>query len=149
MNNYEYSAAGLAMTQAFEGLRLHAYQDVAGVWTIGYGSTIPAVYPGQAITEQEAEQRLIADMQKAITAVKELVTVAITQGQFDALVDFTYNEGQGHLKTSTLLRKVNAGDFAGAVLEFDKWDEAGGQVRSGLLRRREAEAALFRGNGHE
>jgi len=140
---FQYSAAGLAMTKSFEGLRLAAYQDVAGVWTIGYGSTTPTVHPGEVITEQEAEQRLLVNMQTAISVVNELVTVVITQGQFDALVDLTYNEGQGSFRNSTLLRMVNAGDFAGAAAQFPFWDKAGGVVQEGLERRREAEAMIF------
>ena len=140
---YQYSAAGLAMTKSFEGLRLTAYQDVASVWTIGYGSTIPTVHPGEVITEQEAEQRLIANMQTAVSAVNELVTVAITQGQFDAMVDFCFNVGQGNFRNSTLLRRVNAGDFAGAAAQFLVWVYAGGVVQEGLDRRRRAEAEMF------
>ena len=140
---YQYSAAGLAMTKSFEGLRLNAYQDVAGVWTIGYGSTIPIVHPGEVITEQEAEQRLIANMQTAVVAVNTLVKVSITRGQFDGMVDFVFNVGQGNFRNSTLLRKVNAGDFAGSAAQFLVWDEAGGQIEPGLLRRRQAEMAMF------
>jgi len=143
---YQYSAAGLAMTKSFEGLRLNAYQDVAGVWTIGYGSTIPPVHPGETITQAEADARLMADMQVAVTVVNALVKVTITQGQFDGMVDFVYNEGQGHFASSTLLKLVNAGDFAGAAAQFLVWDEAGGQVEPGLLRRRQAEAAMFSGS---
>jgi len=142
---FQYSAAGLAMTKSFEGLRLTAYQDVAGVWTIGYGSTIPTVHPGEAITEQEAEQRLAVDMATAISVVNELVTVVITQGQFDAMVDFCFNVGQGNYRNSTLLHKVNGGDFAGAAAQFPLWDKAGGAVLEGLLRRRKAEATMFMG----
>ena len=113
----QYSAAGLAMTKSFEGLRLTAYQDVVGVWTIGYGSTIPTVHPGEVISEQEAEQRLVADMATAISVVNELVTVVITQGQFDGMVDFTYNEGQGSFRNSTLLRMTMLGTSPGRVLD--------------------------------
>jgi lysozyme len=105
----------------------------------------PQVHPGETITEQEAEQRLVTDMQTAVTVINALVKVAITQGQFDAMVDFVFNEGQGHFATSTLLKKLNAGDFAGAAAQCLVWDEAGGQIEPGLLRRRQAEAAMFTG----
>ena len=140
---YQYSAVGLAITKSFEGLRLTAYQDVAGVWTIGYGSTIPTVHPGEVITEKEAEQRLIDNMQTAVSCVSEAVTITITQGQFDAMVDFCFNVGQGNFRNSTLLRRVNAGDFAGAAAQFLVWVYAGGVVQEGLDRRRRAEAEMF------
>jgi lysozyme len=139
----EYSSAGLALTKSFEGLRLTAYQDAGGVWTIGYGHTGPDVKPGQTITEAEATELLLADLQTAVRCVNGAVRVPLTQGQFDALVDFAYNAGRGNLLHSTLLRSVNAGDFAGAEAQFGLWVHAGGKVEPGLVRRRAAEAALF------
>lgn len=141
----QYSQAGYTLTKGYEGLRLHAYQDVAGVWTIGYGSTVPTVHPGDVITQEEADARLVANMADAVQAVNSLVKVPLTQGQFDALVDFTYNLGQGTLSRSTLLAMVNRGDFAGAAAQFSQWVHAGGKVNAGLIRRRRDEAAMFTG----
>ena len=142
-NNFTYSKKGLQLTEQFEGLRLTAYQDQVGVWTIGYGHTGKDVRPGLTITQQQAEDLLAKDVASAAASVNQLVTVVIGQNQFDALVDFTFNLGAGALGGSTLLRKLNAGDFAGAAAEFPKWCRAGGKVVLGLQRRRQAEQALF------
>lgn len=143
MNNLSYSQKGLALTEEFEGLRLTAYQDSVGVWTIGYGHTGADVHAGLTITQQQASDLLMQDVSSAVAAVNRLVTVPLTQNQFDALVDFTFNLGQGNLAKSTLLREVNAGNFAAAAAQFIVWDRAGGVEVAGLKRRREAEAALF------
>jgi lysozyme len=145
MNNYQYSEAGLAMTKAFEGLRLTAYQDVAGNWTIGYGHMGPALLAGMTITQADADALLQADIADAVACVNRAVTEPITQNQFDALVDFCFNAGRGNFLQSTLLRKVNAGDFAGAAVQFGLWVHAGGQVVPALARRRKAEAEMFLG----
>jgi lysozyme len=143
VNNLTYSKNGLALTEQFEGLRLTAYQDPVGVWTIGYGHTGPDVYPGLTITQNEATSLLLRDVGTAEGCVNRLVTVPLNQDEFDALVDFVFNLGPTAFAGSTLLRDLNAGNFAGALGEFDKWDHAGGQVVAGLLRRRQAEAQLF------
>jgi lysozyme len=143
MQEYRYSEEGLALTKGFEGLRLAAYQDVAGVWTVGYGHTGPDVGAGLTITEEEAETMLLADLADAIVCVNGAVTVAISQCQFDALVDFCFNAGRGNFVNSTLLRKLNLGDVDGAAAEFQLWVHAGGKVVAGLVRRRKAEADLF------
>jgi lysozyme len=98
---------------------------------------------GMTCTQEQAEQWLQEDIQSAADAVNRLVTVELTQQEFDALVDFTFNLGAGNLQSSTLLRLLNSGDYTGAAGEFDKWDRAGGQVLAGLLRRRQAEADMF------
>jgi lysozyme len=138
------SPAGLALTKSFEGCRLTAYQDVAGIWTIGYGSTVPPVKPGEAITELEAEQRLLANMQTAVNCVNS-VTKGLAQYQFDACCDFAYNVGCGAFKGSTLLLKIDHGDFIGAAAQFGNWIHADGEVVPGLVRRRAAEALMFSG----
>jgi lysozyme len=143
MQRFQYSDAGFAMTKDFEGLRLTAYQDVAGVWTIGYGHTGPEARPGRTIIEAEAETLLREDLAGAIRCVNREVTEAISQDQFDALVDFCFNAGCGSLVKSTLLQKVNLGDFEGAQAQFALWVHAGGEVVAGLVRRRKAEAELF------
>jgi len=142
-NNLTYSGSDLALTEQFEGCQLTAYQDVAGVWTIGYGHTGPDVSPGLTITQTQAAQLLQQDVASAAACVNQAVTVDLNQDEFDALVDFVFNVGRGAFQGSTMLRDLNAGDFAGAAGEFDKWDHAGGKVVAGLLRRREAEQALF------
>lgn len=138
-----YSQSGLKMTEQFEACRLDAYQDMKGIWTVGYGHTGPDVYPGLSITALQAEQFLLNDIQNAVNCVNSLVTVALTQGQFDALTDFVFNCGCGAFAGSTMLRLLNAGDYQGAAGQFDLWDHAGGQVVAGLLRRREAETQEF------
>ena len=135
-------AAAVALIATYEGLRLEAYKDPVGVWTICYGST-KNVQPGQVATLQECKNRLGADAEEAANAVRKYVQHPITQEQFDALVDFTFNLGAGNLKNSTLLRKLNAGDCYGAAEEFRRWVYAGGQVLPGLQKRREAEYELF------
>jgi lysozyme len=145
MQTFTYSDAGIELTKGFEGLRLAAYRDCAGVLTIGYGHTGPDVVEGKTIDEAEAEALLRADLQTAVDCVNRAVTAAISQNQFDALVDFCFNVGCGAFEKSTLLRKVNAGDFAGAAAQFALWVHAGGEVVAGLVRRRKMEAEMFVG----
>ncbi len=134
---------GLNLIKEFEGLRLKAYRDPVGVLTIGYGHTGSDVKPGMVISQQRAEQLLKNDTGWAQKAVRESVKVPLTQGQFDALTSFTFNLGAGALRSSTLVKKLNTGDYAGAQKEFGRWVHAGGQVLAGLVRRRAAEAKLF------
>ena len=138
----EVSARGIALIQQFEGLRLKAYRDSTGLPTIGYGSTI-GVQMGDEITKAQALELLEADIERHADGVREHVDVLLTQAQFDALVSFTFNLGVGALKKSTLLRKLNAGDFQGAADELLRWVYAGGKELRGLVRRREAERAMF------
>ena len=142
----EYSKNGAHLTESFEGLRLTAYPDPGtggAPWTIGYGHTGPDVHPGLTITQEQAEELLMQDTQKAAAAVNAKVTGDITQEEFDALVDFVFNVGAGNFAASTLLKKVNSGDIHGAAAEFEKWDMAAGKHMAGLLRRRHAEAEEF------
>ncbi|MCL8307670.1 lysozyme [Pseudomonas putida] len=128
--------------KSFEGLRLQAYQDAVGVWTIGYGAT-RGVKAGMSISKEQAERMLLNDLQRFEPEVERLVTVPLSQNQWDALVSFTYNLGAANLESSTLLRKLNAGDYVAAADQFPRWNKAGGKVLAGLTRRREAERALF------
>lgn len=141
------SDKGIALIKEFEGCKLTAYQDSVGVCTIGYGWTQPVdgkpVRIGMTINQETAERLLKTGLVSYESDVSRLVKVGMTQGQFDALVSFTYNLGARALSTSTLLRKLNAGDYAGAADEFLRWNKAGGKVLNGLTRRREAERALF------
>ena len=139
----EYSKQGLALTESFESCRLTAYPDIRGVMTIGWGHTGPEVVEGLAWTQNQADTQLVVDLQRAERMVNTCVTVELTQGQYDALVDFAFNLGCNAEKGSTLLKLVNQGDCADAANEFEKWDHASGQVVAGLLRRRIAEEQEF------
>jgi lysozyme len=138
----KYSKNGLALTESFEGVRLVAYRNKHDVWTIGYGRTA-GVYDGMTCTQAQAEQWLIEDAAWAEGVVNKLVQRTVTQGEFDAMVDFTFNLGSGNFQHSTLLQLVDAGNFEAAAHEFQKWDKCGGVVVAGLLRRRLAEEAEF------
>lgn len=143
MCNFTYSDAGFALTRQFEGLRLAAYQDQVGVWTIGYGHTGREVHGGMVITADQADTLLHSDVAGAVACVNRAVTANIFQQHFDALVDFTFNLGSASLLGSTLLRHVNAGEFDLAAPQFLLWDHAGGVVVQGLMARRKAEMTLF------
>ena len=145
MSTFQYSTAGLALTKRFEGLELHAYTDPGGVLTIGYGHTGKDVFHGQVITEWEAEVLLKSDLMASVVCVNHAVTAAISQYKFDALVDFAFNAGRASFLRSTLLTKVNARDFTGAVGEFGKWVNVDSRPLPGLVRGRAAEGELFRG----
>ncbi|MEA1231111.1 lysozyme [Acinetobacter sp. IRS14] len=141
------SSVGLNLIKGFEGKRTVSYDDGVGVWTIGYGTI---KYPngvrvkkGDTCTEQQAEDYLRNDLAKFETAINKLVKVPLTQNQFDALASFTYNLGETNLANSTLLKKLNKRDYQGAADQFLVWNRAGGKVMKGLVRRREAERALF------
>ena len=133
----------IAFIKSFEGCRLKAYLDSVGVPTIGWGRT-KGVHLGMEITREQADAYLLDELANEYGAsVQRLVTVPIDDDQFSALVSFHYNTGA--LAKSTLLKKLNAGDFAGASQEFLKWDHAGQKVLPGLTRRREAERKMFLG----
>jgi len=135
--------------QKFEGLSLVPYKDSAGFWTIGYGHKIvpgDIYYPYgdvKEITEPQAAALLEQDMNEARGYVSMFVKVPLTQNQKDALTDLVYNIGAGNFSSSTLLKKLNAGDYAGAAAEFPRWNKSGGQVLPGLVSRRADEQALF------
>ena len=138
-----YSDVGVQLTEGFESLRLTAYQDVKGVWTIGYGHVGPEAYPGNVIDEPTAIMLLKHDVARAECGVNQGCKVPVTQNEFDALVDFTFNVGVTAFLNSTLLKKLNALDNAGAATEFQAWVYSGGNMINGLKRRRDAEARLF------
>jgi len=135
------------LVKHFEGLRLQAYLCPAGVPTIGYGHTA-GVALGQTITAAQAEQFLAQDLTAAAGQVDKLVTVALNPQQRGALASFVFNLGAGNLKSSTLLKLLNGGDYAGAAGEFGKWVKAAGKTLPGLVARRAAEAALFQGQSN-
>ena len=138
----ETSNKGIELIQKFEGLRLTAYKCPAGVWTIGYGHT-KGVQPDMKINLAQATQFLKEDLKSSEKYVNQYVKVAINQNQFDALVSFTFNCGCGALKSSTLLKKLNKGDYLGAANEFLRWNKSNGKVLNGLVKRRKAEKELF------
>jgi len=145
MLNFRYSDAGLGLTKRYEGLRLKAYQDQAGVWTVGYGHTGTDVVAGREVTPLEAEALLRADVRCAIDCVNRSVRVPLEQHQFDALVDFCFNAGRGNFLRSSLLEKLNLKEVAGIAEEFGRWINVNGSPNRGLQRRRSAEAAMFNG----
>jgi len=138
------SLAGLDLIKSYESCRLNAYQDSGGVWTIGWGHTGPDVTKDSEWTQQEADWCLLQDVSGTIVEVNRMVKVPLTQDQFDALVDFAYNVGDGALEGSTLLRMLNSGNYSGAAEEFEKWDHVHGMVIAGLLRRRMQEEQMFK-----
>ena len=137
------SQAGLALIERFEGFAPDWYADPVGVRTVGFGWTGP-LPDGFAppLSRADARRLLRETVESYADAVREAVTAPLTQGQFDALVSFTYNLGPGALRRSGLLRRINAGD-PDAAEEFDRWVFAGGRRLPGLARRRAAERALF------
>ena len=139
------NAARQQITEASEGLRLTAYPDPGTgghPWTIGFGHT-DGVAQGDSCTLAEADAWLEEDISGSEDEVNDLVKVPLTQAQFDALVDFCFNAGSGNLEHSTLLRKLNTGDYAGADQEFQKWVMGGGHRLPGLVTRRQLEANWF------
>ncbi len=138
------SSAGLELLKTSEGFRTRAYLDVNGFPTIGYGHRLlhPESFP-QGINEPQAAEILVSDVRDAEQAVARLVKVTLTQGQFDALVDFCFNLGAGRLASSTLLKILNFGRYDDAAEQLLRWDIAAGQENPGLKARREAELALW------
>lgn len=136
------SAVNLDLIKEFEGCYLTAYLCPANVWTIGYGHTKTAK-KGMVITQEEADRLLEQDVAWVKAAVIGAVKVPLTANQTSALYSFVFNVGAGAFRSSTLLRKLNAGDYAGAQMQFRRWNKAGGKVLRGLSRRRAAEAKLF------
>ncbi|HUY95663.1 MAG TPA: lysozyme [Terracidiphilus sp.] len=138
------SPSGFELVMQFEGFRPATYLDSAGLPTIGYGhKLLPGESHPDGVTQDQARDLLARDAAAAAEAVARFVRAPLTQGQFDALVDFVYNLGAARLASSTLLRELNDGNLGAAALQFLKWDHCGGAVISGLKARREAEMRLF------
>lgn len=133
---------GIALIKQWEGLRLKAYQCSAGRWTIGYGHTATA-RPGMAISQIDADRLLLQDISLAEAAVSRAVDVTLTDNQFAALVSWTYNVGTDAMRKSTLVRKLNAGDFGSVPSELARWNKVNGKPNKGLTNRRAAEAGLW------
>ncbi len=136
------SDSGISFIEEWEGCELASYQDGGGVWTIGVGHT-KGVKSGQTITQLQADQYLVDDLQPVNQTLNSVVTVSVNQNQYDALSSFTFNLGSDELEGSTLLKLLNQGNYQGAADEFPKWDHDNGVVVQGLLNRRNAERDLF------
>ena len=138
------SIPGVELLTHFEGLRLEAYQDSVGVWTIGYGHT-KGVTPSMKITESQASNLLKTELIEYQNYINEMVKVELSQCEYDALVCWVYNLGPTNLRESTLLKVLNQGDKFLVPEQIRRWNRAGGKVLKGLVRRREAEALMFAG----
>tara|TARA_A100001391_G_scaffold201791_1_gene189674 strand:- start:1556 stop:1987 length:432 start_codon:yes stop_codon:yes gene_type:complete len=136
------SRKGLDLIKQFEGCKLSAYLCPAGVWTIGWGRTTN-VKRGDTCTQAQADAWLVQEYDAFEQKVRALIKVAVTPNQLGALVSFAYNVGVGALQSSTLIRLLNQGDYAGAAAQFARWNRAAGKTLAGLTRRRKAEADLF------
>jgi lysozyme len=140
--NMELSDKGKELIKKFEGLYLKAYRCPAGVLTIGWGCT-EGVYEGQVITTAQAEHMLDTELSKFVSSVNKLVSVPLSQNQFDVLVSFSYNVGVGALSNSTLLKRLNSGGYASVPSQLMRWTHGGGVELPGLITRRKVEAALW------
>jgi len=139
----DVSKEGISLIKQYEGFRSEAYKCPAGVWTIGYGTT-KGVKQGDTITSEQAEKRLEDYLNQNVEPVIDKnVTVSLTQNQYDALGSFIYNLGETNFKNSTLLKKLNSGDYDGAAKEFPRWNKAAGKTLEGLTKRRAQEYKLF------
>ena len=143
----QISPHGLEKLKQWEGLKTKAYKDSGGVWTIGYGHTATAGEPkpraGMVITAAEAESILLKDLTQFEAAVENNVKVKLNDNQFAALVSFAFNIGTGAFKSSTLLKKLNKGDFDAVPAELMKWVHTGKTKNQGLVNRRRAEGYLW------
>lgn len=138
---------GLRLIRQFEGLRLEAYEDEAGIWTIGYGHTAQAGPPnpkaGMRLTRKQADDLLAADLTQYETAVENALARAPSQVQFDAMVSLCFNIGPANFTRSGVIRAFNDGRTEQAAQAFLAWNRAKGRVLPGLTRRRQAERRLF------
>ena len=136
------SEEGLCLIKKFEGCEMRAYLDAVNVPTIAYGRT-KNVKLGDTCTQKQAEDWLTEEIKEYQDYIKDLVKVPLDQSQFDALCSWVYNLGPSNLKSSTLLKKLNAGEYKDVPEQIKRWNKAGGKVLEGLVRRRNAEALLF------
>ena len=139
------SEEGISLIKKFEGCKLEAYLDAVDVPTIAYGRT-KDVKIGDICTQQQAEDWLEEELVEYEGYVNEAVKVELTQPQFDSLVSWTYNLGPSNLNRSSMLRVLNTSDYDNVPEQIMRWNKAGGRVLPGLVRRREAEAEMFKGN---
>lgn len=139
-----HSQAAVDIIKEFEGYRSKAYLDAVGIPTIGYGF-VKGVSLGDTITKEDAVKRLEDEISEHTAAIHQRVKVPLYQYEYDALASFIFNVGKGAFARSTLLKKLNQGDYKGAADELLRWDKAGGKSLRGLTRRREAERKMFLG----
>jgi lysozyme len=146
-HSFRIDEQGIELIRSFEGLRLTAYQDATGIWTIGYGHTSsagdPQVNRGLTISQEDAEKILQRDVAQFAQGVARLITIKLNEAQFACLVSFAYNVGLDAFARSGVLKAVNARDFEAVPRRLALWTKAGGKTLPGLVRRRAAEAALF------
>ena len=147
-NDLKTSQEGISLIKSFEGCELTAYRCSAGVPTLGFGHTRD-VSMGDTCTQEEAESMLAEDLVEFEDYVKNYVESELQQNEFDALVAWTYNLGPKNLSESTLLKELNAGNLEEVPRQIKRWNRAGGEVLDGLIRRREAESRLFKGEAWE
>ena len=147
-NDLKTSQEGISLIKSFEGCELTAYRCSANVPTIGFGHTA-GVSDGDTCTQEEAETMLAEDLEEFEDYVKNYVESELQQNEFDALVAWTYNLGPKNLSKSTLLKELNAGNLEEVPRQMKRWNRAGGKVLDGLIRRREAESRLFKGEAWE
>lgn len=138
----------IKMIKHHEGFRRKPYQDPIGLWTVGVGHLIedgkklPKEW-NRELSDEEVDDLLYKDLKRFEAGIERLTKVSLTQGQFDALVSFSFNVGLGNFQSSTLRSKLNREDYKGASEEFPKWRRAGGKILPGLVKRRADEKALF------
>lgn len=138
------SATVLVSIALHEGYREEAYQDAVGVATVGYGETA-GVRMGDRTTPERALVQLLKSTEKHAGAIRQCIKVPLYQHEFDAYVSLAYNIGPGNFCRSTLVKKLNAGDYTGACQEIKRWNKAGGKVLAGLTKRRQKEYRLCMG----
>lgn len=141
-------AHALALIKKWEGCRLEAYPDPGtggAPWTIGYGATGPGIVKGVRWTQRQADDRLAVDVDRFLKGVRSVLKKPASDAQLGAMTSLAYNIGVGAFRDSTLLRKFNAGDIAGAAEQFARWNRAGGRVMQGLSNRRADERRVFVG----
>lgn len=138
----ENLAAAISLIKEFEGCALRPYQDLRGIWTVGYGHT-HNVCADTVCTADDAEKMLSDDLRMVALQVDGLSLITLTDNQRCALISLVYNIGCGRFQVSTLLKKLNNRDLSGASDEFLVWDKINGKPCDGLLRRRKAERELF------
>lgn len=144
MQARDFTRGGVDLVAEFEGFRPCPYRDPVGIWTRGYGETSGIHGGSRCVTRREARRELRRRLERDFgIGVRKLVTVDLSQRQYEALTSFAYNVGLGALASSTLLRKLNAGDKAAAANELLRWTKAGGVVYLGLVRRRRRERRRF------
>ena len=133
----------LGLIKLYEGLRLRAYNDGYGYWTIGYGHHAQNIKPGDEITVEQANALLISDATKVLACIETAVTVPINDNQLSALMSLTFNIGEGNFLGSGLLKVLNEGNYSDVPNHIAGWNKVRGEVSTGLTRRRTAEIALW------